>query len=96
MAQKSIRLLALCPIFVAADRITAVFFQYTGHIARSVILFLVAWGFLPVIFGFGLSYISLPLMSLGFVLSTTCAVVGMILYLKLVKHETYEQTIKQQ
>ena len=95
-AQKSIRILALCPVFVAADRIMAVLFQYTGHIGRSVILFFIAWGLLPVLFGWGLSFVSLTLMSLGFALAATCAPAAVLLYMKLIKHETYEQTIGQQ
>ncbi len=95
LSASCIRILAFCPVFIALDRIIAVFYQYTGHINRTVILFLFSWGILPVLYGWGFSFISIQGMSFALILSALTVPICMIVYYSVIKHEKPLQTIRQ-
>ena len=43
----AIQIAAIAPVFICFTRVTAIFYQYTGRIKRTIFLFLGSWGIAP-------------------------------------------------
>lgn len=87
IAASAVRILAISPVFICLDRILAVFYQYTGRIARCVAVFILAWGICPTIFGCLLASVSLRLLVAGIVIGPVSALLMMCYYVKYIRKE---------
>ena len=73
LATLAVRIFALAPLAIIAARITAIFHQYTGRIGKSVLVFMLATGIMPLALAACLAPLSLEFMVLGITLGPIVA-----------------------
>ncbi|MCR5777012.1 MAG: hypothetical protein K6G84_06285 [Lachnospiraceae bacterium] len=82
-----LKIFAPAAVFVCLTRITAIFYQYTERLPRTIILFGMAIAFFPIAFGMLLGQISEVGIVVGIALGPTTAFSLMYLFVRLIKRE---------
>lgn len=86
-ASVMLRILAPSALFICLTRITAVFYQYTRRIGRTICLFGMAKALLPILFGMLFGQIALEGIASGIALGPVMAMVLMYGFVHFVKKE---------
>ena len=87
LATLAVRIFVIAPIAIIAARVTAIFHQYTGRIGKSVVVFMLATGLMPLALAACLAPISLESMILGIALGPVAAM-ALIWFLPFRKKKT--------
>ena len=87
LATKMLILLSPVALFICLTRITAIFYQYTKRIPRTIMLFGLAIAALPSLFGILLGLISVEWIAVGMAMGPIMAIVLIYGYVHLVKKE---------
>ena len=87
LASLMLKIFAPAAVFICLTRITAIFYQYTERLPRTIILFGMAIAFLPITFGMLLGQISEVGIVVGIALGPTTAFSLMYLFVRLIKRE---------
>ena len=82
-----LKIFAPAAVFVCLTRITAIFYQYTERLPRTIILLGMAIAFLPIAFCMLLGQISEVGIVVGIALGPTTAFSLMYLFVRLIKRE---------
>ena len=87
--QASVMLLILAPtaMFICLTRVTAIFYQYTRRITRTLILFGLAIALLPILFGILFGQIALQGIAAGIAVGPVAALALMYGYVRFIKRE---------
>ena len=82
-------LLIIAPtaLFLSLSRVTAIFYQYTRRITRTIILFGMTIVFLPSLFGILLGQISIEWIAVGMALGPAAAIGLMYLFVRVIKNQ---------
>lgn len=88
LASVMLCILAPSSICICLSRVTAIFYQYTRRIRRTIILFGLTIAVLPVLFGFALGQIAIEGIAAGMALGPVLAIALMYLFVRFVKKET--------
>lgn len=87
LASVMLRILAPAALFICLTRITAVFYQFTQRIPRTLILFSTAIALFPILFGRLLGAIAPEGIAVGIALGPVAAFVLMVIYVRFIKKE---------
>ena len=87
LAAVMLRIYAPAMVFICLTRVTAIFYQYTGRITRTIALFGAAMTALPVAFAMIFGQLSLEGIAAGIALGPAAAVALMYGYVRIVKRE---------
>ena len=85
LAAVMLRIYAPAMVFICLTRVTAIFYQYTGRITRTIALFGAAMTALPVAFAMIFGQLSLEGIAAGIALGPAAAVALMYGYVRIVK-----------
>jgi len=87
LATVMLRIFAPAAVFICLSRVTAIFCQYTGRVARSLILFGMTIALLPVLLGTAFGRIAVEGIAAGMALGPAAAIALMYAYVRFVKKE---------
>ena len=87
LATSMLYILAPTAIFICLTRVTAIYYQYTKRIPRTILLFGMAIAALPSVFTLVLGQISIEGIAVGMTLGPFAAIALMYLYVRFVKKE---------
>lgn len=87
LAAVMLRILALTAIFICLSRVTAIFYQYTRRIPRTLILFGMAIAALPAAFGMLFGQLATEGIAVGIALGPPVALALMYGYVRVIKKE---------
>ena len=87
LATVMLQILAPTAVFICLSRVTAIFYQYTRRISRTLFLFGMSVAVLPSLFGILLGRISIEGMSVGIALGPAVSFFLMYIYVRFIKKE---------
>ena len=87
LATNMLRIFAPTAVFICLSRVTAIFYQYTGRLPRTLILFGMAIALLPVLFGMVFGQIMVEGIVAGMALGPAAAMALMYGYVRFIKKE---------
>ena len=87
LASQMLRIFAPTAIFICLSRVTAIFYQYTRRIGRTVLLFGMAVALFPILFGILFGKIASLGIAAGLAAGPLVAIALMYAYVRLIKRE---------
>ena len=87
LAARAVRVVAAVAVAICLTRVLAIFYQYTERIARAAALLWLAWGIFPAALGWTIGAVFLDGITVGLAAGSALALVAMLTYVRLVRHE---------